>query len=150
MFVTLQFWLPDTFGYSAQLPQIMRGASIKHFLTQKLSWNLTNTFPVSHQSSLHACVCACVHARACVVSFLCISCAAAAEYNSWCYNVTASLPIVCIFAAQLFHLGRLGWITVRICIVYVRVLWCESRAMWYNIHTHWDWRVFSRVRGLVQ
>ncbi len=42
-----QFWLPDTFGYSAQLPQVMRGAGIKHFLTQKLSWNLTNKFPVS-------------------------------------------------------------------------------------------------------
>lgn len=42
-----QFWLPDTFGYSAQLPQIMRGCGIKYFLTQKLSWNLVNTFPVS-------------------------------------------------------------------------------------------------------
>eukprot|EP00731_Ephydatia_muelleri_P024288 Em0016g559a len=40
-----EFWLPDTFGYSAQLPQIMNGAGIKYFLTQKLSWNLTNTFP---------------------------------------------------------------------------------------------------------
>lgn len=43
----MQFWLPDTFGYSAQLPQIMNGAGIHYFLTQKLSWNLTNTFPVS-------------------------------------------------------------------------------------------------------
>uniref|UniRef100_A0A673CVP3 alpha-mannosidase n=1 Tax=Sphaeramia orbicularis TaxID=375764 RepID=A0A673CVP3_9TELE len=40
-----QFWLPDTFGYSAQLPQIMQGSGISHFLTQKLSWNLVNTFP---------------------------------------------------------------------------------------------------------
>ncbi|KAL7980375.1 hypothetical protein Chor_014704 [Crotalus horridus] len=40
-----QFWLPDTFGYSAQLPQIMRGCGICRFLTQKLSWNLVNTFP---------------------------------------------------------------------------------------------------------
>ncbi|XP_049634576.1 alpha-mannosidase 2C1 isoform X1 [Suncus etruscus] len=40
-----EFWLPDTFGYSAQLPQIMRGCGIKYFLTQKLSWNLVNTFP---------------------------------------------------------------------------------------------------------
>ncbi|XP_008061911.1 alpha-mannosidase 2C1 isoform X4 [Carlito syrichta] len=40
-----EFWLPDTFGYSAQLPQIMRGCGIRHFLTQKLSWNLVNTFP---------------------------------------------------------------------------------------------------------
>ncbi|XP_036049017.1 alpha-mannosidase 2C1 isoform X1 [Onychomys torridus] len=40
-----EFWLPDTFGYSAQLPQIMRGCGIKRFLTQKLSWNLVNSFP---------------------------------------------------------------------------------------------------------
>ena len=44
---SLQFWLPDTFGYSAQLPQIMRSCGIKRFLTQKLSWNLVNSFPVS-------------------------------------------------------------------------------------------------------
>ncbi|XP_023509028.1 alpha-mannosidase 2C1 isoform X3 [Equus przewalskii] len=41
-----EFWLPDTFGYSAQLPQIMRSCGIRHFLTQKLSWNLVNSFPV--------------------------------------------------------------------------------------------------------
>ncbi|EGW03783.1 Alpha-mannosidase 2C1 [Cricetulus griseus] len=40
-----EFWLPDTFGYSAQLPQIMSGCGIKRFLTQKLSWNLVNSFP---------------------------------------------------------------------------------------------------------
>ncbi|NXS58299.1 MA2C1 mannosidase, partial [Brachypteracias leptosomus] len=40
-----EFWLPDTFGYSAQLPQLMRGSGIRRFLTQKLSWNLVNTFP---------------------------------------------------------------------------------------------------------
>ncbi|KAM7337721.1 hypothetical protein ACRRTK_003840 [Alexandromys fortis] len=43
--VCSEFWLPDTFGYSAQLPQIMRGCGIKRFLTQKLSWNLVNSFP---------------------------------------------------------------------------------------------------------
>ncbi len=37
-----EFWLPDTFGYPAALPQIMRGAGIKYFLTQKLSWNQFN------------------------------------------------------------------------------------------------------------
>lgn len=47
-----QFWLPDTFGYSAQLPQLMRGCGIRRFLTQKLSWNLVNTFPVSCASLL--------------------------------------------------------------------------------------------------
>ncbi|KAM9854997.1 alpha-mannosidase 2C1 [Aulostomus maculatus] len=40
-----EFWLPDTFGYSAQFPQIMQGCGISSFLTQKLSWNLINTFP---------------------------------------------------------------------------------------------------------
>ncbi|XP_026979455.1 alpha-mannosidase 2C1 isoform X6 [Sagmatias obliquidens] len=40
-----EFWLPDTFGYSVQLPQIMRSCGIRHFLTQKLSWNLVNNFP---------------------------------------------------------------------------------------------------------
>uniref|UniRef100_A0A673NDW1 Alpha-mannosidase 2C1 n=1 Tax=Sinocyclocheilus rhinocerous TaxID=307959 RepID=A0A673NDW1_9TELE len=40
-----EFWLPDTFGYSAQLPQIMKGCGISRFLTQKISWNLVNTFP---------------------------------------------------------------------------------------------------------
>ncbi|XP_066491116.1 alpha-mannosidase 2C1 [Tiliqua scincoides] len=40
-----EFWLPDTFGYSAQLPQVMCGCGIHRFLTQKLSWNLVNTFP---------------------------------------------------------------------------------------------------------
>jgi alpha-mannosidase len=34
-----EFWNPDVFGYNAQLPQIMRGAGIERFLTQKLSWN---------------------------------------------------------------------------------------------------------------
>ena len=39
------FWLPDTFGYSASLPQIMRGCGIKYFLTTKIAWNDTNIFP---------------------------------------------------------------------------------------------------------
>lgn len=42
----LQFWLPDTFGYSAQLPQVIRGVGMKYFLTMKLSWSLINKFPV--------------------------------------------------------------------------------------------------------
>ena len=36
------FWNPDVFGYNGQLPQIMRGAGIDAFLTQKLSWNRFN------------------------------------------------------------------------------------------------------------
>ena len=37
-----EFWNPDVFGYNGQLPQIMRGAGIDWFLTQKLSWNAFN------------------------------------------------------------------------------------------------------------
>jgi len=37
-----EFWNPDVFGYSGALPQILRGAGIKYFLTQKLSWNQLN------------------------------------------------------------------------------------------------------------
>ncbi|RSH89663.1 Glycoside hydrolase, 38 vacuolar alpha mannosidase [Saitozyma podzolica] len=40
-------WLPDTFGYAPQLPQILRLAGIKYFFTQKLSWNNINVFPHS-------------------------------------------------------------------------------------------------------
>ncbi|MCK4541366.1 MAG: alpha-mannosidase, partial [Spirochaetales bacterium] len=39
------FWLPDTFGYSAALPQIMKGCGIESFCTTKLSWNDTTRFP---------------------------------------------------------------------------------------------------------
>ena len=39
------FWLPDTFGYSAALPQIMKQSKVEYFLTTKLSWNDTNHFP---------------------------------------------------------------------------------------------------------
>lgn len=38
-------WLPDSFGYSAALPQIVRGVGAERFLTQKISWNTTNRFP---------------------------------------------------------------------------------------------------------
>ncbi len=38
-------WLPDVFGYSAALPQIMAQCGIKYFMTQKISWNQTNKFP---------------------------------------------------------------------------------------------------------
>jgi alpha-mannosidase len=40
-------WLPDSFGYSAALPQIALGAGAGSFLTQKISWNDTNRFPHS-------------------------------------------------------------------------------------------------------
>ncbi|NOX87480.1 MAG: alpha-mannosidase [Calditrichaeota bacterium] len=38
-------WLPDVFGYSAALPQILQKSGIDYFLTQKLSWNQINDFP---------------------------------------------------------------------------------------------------------
>lgn len=41
-------WLPDVFGYSAALPQILKKSGVDYFMTQKLSWNQVNHFP--HQS----------------------------------------------------------------------------------------------------
>ncbi len=38
-------WLPDVFGYSAALPQILKKSGIEYFMTQKISWNETNLFP---------------------------------------------------------------------------------------------------------
>ncbi|WP_394553780.1 alpha-mannosidase [Agromyces sp. MMS24-JH15] len=38
-------WLPDTFGYSGNLPQILRGAGMDWFQTIKLAWNKVNDFP---------------------------------------------------------------------------------------------------------
>lgn len=40
-----EFWNPDVFGYSGQLPQIMRGVGLRYFLTQKLSWSQFNKIP---------------------------------------------------------------------------------------------------------
>ncbi len=39
------FWLPDTFGYSAAIPQIMKGCCVDYFLTTKIDWNDVNHFP---------------------------------------------------------------------------------------------------------
>ncbi len=38
-------WLPDAFGYSAALPQIMLRSGLRAFMTTKLSWNDTNRMP---------------------------------------------------------------------------------------------------------
>lgn len=38
-------WLPDVFGFSWVLPQILRQAGIEYFVTTKLNWNDTNEFP---------------------------------------------------------------------------------------------------------
>ncbi|OAV97592.1 hypothetical protein PTTG_01907 [Puccinia triticina 1-1 BBBD Race 1] len=39
------FWLPDSFGYASQIPQICRQSGIPYFFTQKLSWSEFNKFP---------------------------------------------------------------------------------------------------------
>lgn len=38
-------WLPDVFGYSWALPQIIRRSGMKWFMTTKISWNQYNTLP---------------------------------------------------------------------------------------------------------
>ncbi len=38
-------WLPDTFGYCASLPQLLKSAGIDYFMTSKMNWNDTNPFP---------------------------------------------------------------------------------------------------------
>lgn len=38
-------WLPDSFGYNGQFPQIARRSGYEWFLTQKISWSDTTRFP---------------------------------------------------------------------------------------------------------
>ncbi len=40
-------WLPDVFGYSAAMPQILRGCGVDYFATAKIFWNYPggDTFP---------------------------------------------------------------------------------------------------------
>lgn len=38
-------WLPDVFGYSWALPQIMKKSGIQTFMTTKISWNQYNRMP---------------------------------------------------------------------------------------------------------
>ena len=38
-------WLPDVFGYSGALPQIMKECGIEYFMTTKLAWNQIDKFP---------------------------------------------------------------------------------------------------------
>ena len=38
-------WLPDVFGYSAALPQIMKQCGINYFMTTKISWNEYDKLP---------------------------------------------------------------------------------------------------------
>ncbi|ACK72602.1 glycosyl hydrolase 38 domain protein [Gloeothece citriformis PCC 7424] len=43
--ITTIAWLPDSFGFSWQLPQLFKGAGIEYFVTGKLHWNDTTKFP---------------------------------------------------------------------------------------------------------
>lgn len=47
---TRDAWVPDVFGYSAAMPQILKGCGIEAFVTQKISWSQFNRFP--HQTFL--------------------------------------------------------------------------------------------------
>lgn len=38
-------WLPDVFGYSGALPQILRKSGVDQFVTSKISWNESNQIP---------------------------------------------------------------------------------------------------------
>nr|HRU05783.1 glycoside hydrolase family 38 C-terminal domain-containing protein [Candidatus Brocadiia bacterium] len=38
-------WLPDVFGYSGALPQILRGCRVKYFSTQKIFWTYNGADP---------------------------------------------------------------------------------------------------------
>jgi len=38
-------WLPDTFGYSAALPQILNGCGVKYLVTQKIFWSYNDGDP---------------------------------------------------------------------------------------------------------
>ena len=44
--ITRVAWLPDSFGFSWQLPQLFKQAGIDYFVTGKLHWNDTNKFPL--------------------------------------------------------------------------------------------------------
>ncbi len=38
-------WLPDVFGYSAAIPQLIKKCGMEYFMTTKISWNEYNKFP---------------------------------------------------------------------------------------------------------
>lgn len=41
------YWLPDCFGFTWALPQIIKRSGMKYFMTSKLFYNDTNEFPYS-------------------------------------------------------------------------------------------------------
>ena len=42
---TKVMWLPDVFGYSGALPQIIKKSGLDYFMTTKISWNEYDKFP---------------------------------------------------------------------------------------------------------
>ncbi|EFL18841.1 glycoside hydrolase family 38 C-terminal domain-containing protein [Streptomyces sp. C] len=42
---TRNVWLPDSFGYTAAMPQLVRLSGAQWFLTQKICWSQVNRFP---------------------------------------------------------------------------------------------------------
>ena len=38
-------WLPDVFGYSGAIPQLIKKCGMEYFMTTKISWNEYNKFP---------------------------------------------------------------------------------------------------------
>ncbi|MEU4729024.1 glycoside hydrolase family 38 C-terminal domain-containing protein [Streptomyces sp. NPDC023588] len=42
---THNVWLPDSFGYTAAMPQIVKLSGSRWFLTQKICWSQVNAFP---------------------------------------------------------------------------------------------------------
>lgn len=38
-------WMPDVFGYTASLPQLLRKSGVDYMMTQKLSWSVYNKHP---------------------------------------------------------------------------------------------------------
>ncbi len=45
--VSKTYWLPDCFGFTWALPQIIKGCGMENFITSKLSYNDTTKFPYS-------------------------------------------------------------------------------------------------------
>lgn len=39
-------WLPDVFGYSAAIPQILKKSDVDYFMTTKIAWNQFNKIPM--------------------------------------------------------------------------------------------------------
>ncbi|GAA5936917.1 hypothetical protein JCM1841_001406 [Sporobolomyces salmonicolor] len=45
--ISKTFWLPDSFGYNPQIPQLARLAGCEFFFTQKMSWSQFNEYPLT-------------------------------------------------------------------------------------------------------